>query len=144
MKHFSESYGPKLQIPLSVHALNADPDSVRACMRRVKLAMASRHYTQKFSAICRTVAFPEDHGQVRENEHLVGEFEVVLEELRQRAANRLLRMHLQRQRKFQGKWQPKLESCSRQLSDSSRQDPSLIRRHNGGLLYEQRTFTQTL
>lgn len=68
-------------------------------MRRVKLAMASRHYTQKFSAIYWIVAFPEDHGQVRENEHLVGEFEVVewtvevvLEELRQRAANRLPRM----------------------------------------------------
>jgi hypothetical protein len=82
MKHFSESYDLKLQIPLSVHALNADLDSVGACMRRAKLAMASRHYPQTFSAICWIVAFPEDHGQVRENEHLVGEFEVVLEELR--------------------------------------------------------------
>jgi hypothetical protein len=77
MKHFSESYGLKLQIPLSVHVLNADPDSVGACTTRVKLAMASGHYTQKFSAICWIVASAEDHGQIRENEHLVGELEVV-------------------------------------------------------------------
>src|SRR5436305_14157211 len=96
MKHFSESYGLKLQIPLSVHVLNADPDSVGACTTQVKLAMASGNYAQKFSAICWIVASPEDHGQIRESEHLVGEFEVVvwdveivLEELRQQAAIRI-------------------------------------------------------